>query len=205
MLATLAVAPGVGAQVLDCCAAPGGKTSYLAEMMQNTGRVHAWDVHEHRVELIQTQADRLRLYNIRPAVRDATVFIERLEGTMDAVLLDAPCSGSGVMDSKPDIKYRLTPEGLSSLVELQKTLLDTCCQYVKPGGVLVYATCSIIPEENVMQVDRFLEEHPEFMMDRLPDAIPEEIRALEEEHGLQLLPHRDNVEGFFIARMRREK
>ena len=205
MLAALAVSPRVGAQVLDCCAAPGGKTCYLAEMMQNTGRVHAWDLHEHRVALIQAQADRLRLYNIRPAVRDAAAPIERLEGTMDAVLLDAPCSGSGVMDSKPDIKYRLTPEDLTSLVSLQETLLDTCSQYVKPRGILVYATCSLLKEENEMQVARFLTKHPEFEMDELPEGIPEEFHTLAGEHGVQLLPHRDATEGFFFARLRRTR
>ncbi len=203
MLAALALAPGVGAQVLDCCAAPGGKTCYLAERMQNTGRIHAWDVHEHRVDLIRAQAERLRLYNIRPAVRDSTVFLERFEGMMDAVLLDAPCSGTGVMDSKPDIKYRLTQDGLSSLVSLQETLLSVNSRYVKPGGVLVYATCSILPQENERQIERFLESHPEFTPDDLPETIPATYREQKGPFGLQLLPHRDGLEGFFIARLRR--
>ena len=203
MMAALALKPGVGAQVLDCCAAPGGKTCYLAEMMQNTGRIHAWDLHEHRVELIRAQAERLRLYNIRPAVRDSSQFMERLEGMMDAVLLDAPCSGTGVMDNKPDIKYRLTPESLASLVALQEQLLDVNSRYVKPGGVMVYATCSVLPKENERQIERFLKTHPEFALDLLPDTIPSDMRGLVGAHGLQLLPFRDGMEGFFIARMRR--
>ncbi len=203
MLAVLALAPGAGATVLDCCAAPGGKTMYAAELMQNTGRVHAWDVHEHRVDLIYAQAERLRLYNIRPAVRDATVYQERFEQTMDLVLLDAPCSGSGVMDNKPDIKYRLTPEGLEHLAALQSKLLDVNARYVKPGGVLVYATCSLLPQENEEQIKLFLSAHPEFSLDELPLDFPERFRPLYGEHGLQLLPHRDGVEGFFIARMKR--
>ena len=203
MMTAMAVAPAAGMTVLDCCAAPGGKTSLMAEMMQNTGRVHAWDVHEHRVDLIYAQAERLRLYNIRPAVRDATVYQERFDQTMDAVLLDAPCSGTGVMDNKPDIKYRLTPEGLEELIALQARLLKTNARYVKPGGVLVYATCSLLPQENMEQVRNFLAAHDDFQLDALPAGIPENFRDKQGEFGLQLLPHEDQVDGFFIARLKR--
>ncbi len=204
ILAASALAPAIGARVLDCCAAPGGKTCFLAEQMQNTGRIHAWDVHEHRIRLLEAQLERLRLYNVRPAVRDASIHQERFDGEMDAVLIDAPCSGTGVMGEKPDVKYRLNSEGLNSLVEIQARLLESCSRYVKPGGTLVYATCSIMPEENSRQIERFLENHPEFKLDSLPDSIPGRFRELAGPHGLQLLPHRDGVEGFFIARMVRE-
>ena len=203
MMAVLALEPKVGMTVLDVCAAPGGKTALIAELMQNTGRVHAWDVHAHRVELIYAQAERLRLYNIRPAVRDATVYVERFDQMMDAVLLDAPCSGTGVMDNKPDIKYRLTPQGLEDLIDLQAKLLQVNAQYVKPGGTLVYATCSLLPQENAQQVKSFLQAHPEFDLLPLPDSIPAEIAEMQGEYGLQTLPHRDDIDGFFIARMRR--
>lgn len=204
MLTVLALSPKVGATVLDCCAAPGGKTCYMAELMQNTGRVHAWDLHEHRVDLIYAQAERLRLYNIRPAVRDAAIYQERFDMTMDAVLLDAPCSGTGVMDNKPDIKYRLTPEGLQELITLQSQLLETNAKYVKPGGTLVYSTCSILPQENERQIKLFLSANPDFVLDEMPLDFPEEYKAHYGEFGVQLLPHRDGVEGFFIARMRRK-
>lgn len=144
-----------GMQVLDCCAAPGGKASYLAEMMGGTGRVYAWDVHEHRVDLIRAQARRLGLENLRPAVRDATRLKEDLVERMDAVLLDAPCTGLGVMLEKPDVKYRHQPEDLQALVEIQKKLLDTCCQYVKKGGVMVYSTCSILKKKTKRRQRRF--------------------------------------------------
>ena len=205
MLAAQALGVRPGMQVLDCCAAPGGKTAYIAEQMNGTGRVYAWDVHEHRVNLIRAAARRLGLDNIRPAVRDATAPKEDLFGTMDAVLLDAPCSGLGVMDSKPDIKYRATPDSVQELTELQAKLLDACCQYVKKGGVMVYSTCSILPEENGEQIRAFLERHPEFALSPLPESIPERFRERYGDTGLQLLPHRDGVEGFFIARMRRVK
>lgn len=205
MLAAQAVDARRGMQILDCCAAPGGKTAYLAEEMAGTGRVYAWDVHDHRVALIRAMAHRLRLDNVRPVVRDAAVVKDELIGTMDAVLLDAPCSGLGVMDNKPDIKLRATRESVDGLVQLQEKLLDSCCQYVKKGGTLVYSTCSMLPEENEEQMHRFLQRHPEFVLAPLPAAIGEEFRSLYGENGLQLLPHRDGVEGFFIARLRRVK
>ncbi|MBR5110922.1 MAG: 16S rRNA (cytosine(967)-C(5))-methyltransferase RsmB [Clostridia bacterium] len=205
MLAAQAVNVRAGMQVLDCCAAPGGKTAYLAESMGGAGRVYAWDLHEHRVTLIRAMMRRLRLENVRPAVRDAAVLKEDLAGAMDAVLLDAPCSGLGVMDDKPDIKYRATPESVRELKETQEKLLDTCCQYVKRNGTLVYSTCSVLPEENGEQVKRFLEKHPEFTLAPLPETIDQRFRKEYTETGLQLLPHRDGVEGFFIARMKRIK
>ncbi|MBQ7656979.1 MAG: 16S rRNA (cytosine(967)-C(5))-methyltransferase RsmB [Clostridia bacterium] len=205
MLAAQAVNVKRGMQVLDCCAAPGGKTAYMAEQMTGTGRVYAWDVHEHRVTLIRAMAHRLHLENVRPVVRDASVLKDDLISSMDAVLLDAPCSGLGVMDNKPDIKYRATPESVKELTGIQEKLLDTCCQYVKRNGTLVYSTCSVLPEENGEQVKRFLQKHPEFVLSPLPDAIDEKFRKEYTDTGLQLLPHRDGVEGFFIARMRRIK
>lgn len=204
MLAAEAVDAGCGMNVLDCCAAPGGKTAYMAEKMQNTGRVQAWDMHEHRVELIRKMTERLRIYNVRPMVRDATVPREQLEKTMDAVLLDAPCSGTGVLHDKPDAKYRLNEERLVGLKETQRKLMDTCSSYVKPGGVFVYATCSILPEENAEQVEGFLRDHQDFELSPLPETIPESFREQAGHFGLQLLPGADGMDGFFIARMVRK-
>lgn len=207
ILAAMAVAPKRGQTVLDACAAPGGKTAYLAAMMQGTGRVHAWDVHEHRVEMIRGMTRRLRLDSVRPAVRDATQVKEDWIASIDAVLLDAPCSGLGVMLAKPDVKNRRTPETIQPLVQLQKELLDACCQYVKPGGVLVYATCTILPEENSGQVLAFLKEHADFALDPegLRAALPADIADRIANGMLQLQAHRDGTEGFFIARMRRKQ
>lgn len=203
MMAAEAVQPKLGAQVLDACAAPGGKTAYLAEMLQGTGRVQAWDIYEHRVDLIKAMAERLRHYNIRPAMRDALVYREQLEGLMDAVLIDAPCTGTGVLDEKPDLRHHLNEESLKELTGIQSQLLDTCCRYVKSGGTLVYSTCSILKEENAQRVETFLENHPEFSIDALPDSIPQSLKERAGPYGLQLLPYRDKVEGFFISRMKR--
>ena len=202
MMVCQAMEPGRGKQLLDCCAAPGGKTCYLAELMSGTGRVQAWDIHEHRVELISAQAKRLGLENIRPCVRDATKPREALYQSMDGVLLDAPCSGLGVMAEKPDIKLRITEESVKGLIELQKVLLDTVCEYVKEGGMLVYSTCSVLKEENELQTEAFLKRHPEYEAVSLPESIPERFRRYEKT-GLQLLEYRDGVEGFYICRMRR--
>ncbi len=204
MMACLAMNVKRGMRVLDCCAAPGGKTCCLAEMMGGTGRIQAWDKHEHRVALIEAQAKRLGLEeNVRPMVRDATKRREDLFRTMDAVLLDAPCSGLGVMAEKPDIKLRVTEESVRELTALQAKLLDTVCEYVREGGTLVYSTCSVLREENRDQTDAFLARHSEFELLPLPETVPESFRE-REERGLQLLEHRDGTEGFYICRMRRK-
>ncbi len=195
------VAPGM--RVLDACAAPGGKTCYMAETMQGTGRVFAWELHEKRAMLLEAAKHRLQLENVRISIRDAALPKPDFEGTMDAVLLDAPCTGLGVLTNKPDLKYRLQPEDVTAIVTQQQKLLNALSLFVKPGGVLVYSTCSILPEENVEQVKAFLESHPEFSIQFLPTSYPENLRALQTPYGLQLFAHRDEVEGFFIARLRR--
>ena len=203
ILCALAADVKRGNQVIDCCAAPGGKTAFMAEVLAGTGRVFAWDLHEHRVELLRSMARRLHLDNVRPVVRDSTVFKADLEQTADVVLLDAPCSGLGVADDKPDIKYHVTEQTLDSLLKTQEKLLNTCSQYVKRGGTLVYSTCSILPQENKEQVKKFLDTHPDFVMDSLPKSIPEQFTQYADEYGLQLFQYRDDIEGFFIARMKR--
>ena len=204
MMAGLAMYGKRGKQVLDCCAAPGGKTCYLAEIMAGTGRVQAWDIHEHRIALVEAQAKRLGLENVRPMVRDAMKRREDLIQSMDAVLLDAPCTGLGMLAEKPDIKLRVTEDSLQELTEIQARMLDTVCQYVKDGGTLVYSTCSILPEENEMQAEAFLQRHPEFEAVDLPDTVPDKYRQYRKT-GLQLLEYRDGVEGFYVCRMRRRR
>lgn len=203
MLACLAMNVKRGQQILDCCAAPGGKSSYMAEMMNGTGRIQAWDIHEHRTELIQAQARRLGLENIRPMARDATKLREEMAGTMDGVLLDAPCSGLGFLAQKPDLKLRVTEESIRELTALQAKLLDTVSAYVKPGGTLVYSTCSILKDENERQAEAFLQKHPEFEEAELPETIPQKYLK-RKGRGLQLLEYRDGAEGFYLIRMRRK-
>ena len=172
--------------------------------MQGTGRVSAWDQHEHRVELIRAAARRLELDNIRAQVRDAAKPMESMELAMDAVLVDAPCSGLGVMGDKPDIKYRLTGATIDALVPVQKAILNACASCVRPGGLLVYSTCTLLPEENEKQIEAFLNLHPEFAPDGDDRWLPEQLRPHYKDGCIQILPGRDGIEGFFIARLRRK-
>ena len=203
-MACLAAAPRRGSMVLDACAAPGGKSCYMAELMDGTGRVQAWEIREHRTKLIEAQVKRLGLDNVRPMTRDASVLREDLIRTMDVVLLDAPCSGTGEMHDKPDSKYRMQEENFQELIALQKAMLDTVCEYVKEGGTLVYSTCSVLRDENEKQIASFLERHVEFEVVPLPECIPERIRAAYGT-GVQLLPGVNAAGGFYICRMRRKR
>ena len=203
MLAAQAVEARPGMQLLDACAAPGGKTCLMAEQMGTSGRVYAWDVYPHRVELIRAAARRLSLENVRPAVHDARKGQPSLELAMDAVLVDAPCSGLGVIQDKPDIKYRLKEEDFESILPLQREILENCSHFVRVGGRLVYSTCTILPEENEAQVSAFLSRHPEFEPDTDDSWLPEALRGKSADGMLTILPHRDGMAGFFIARMRR--
>lgn len=205
MLAAEAVQAKPGMRVLDACAAPGGKTAYMAEVMQDTGRVFAWEVHEKRAALLDAMKKRLKLENVRVSIRDALTPKPDMESTLDAVLLDAPCTGLGVIGEKPDLKYRLREESIPEIVKTQEQLLDTVSRYVKPGGTLVYSTCSILPEENTEQIDKFLQAHTNFSIQPLPTTYPEAFRQHQTASGLQLLPHRDGVEGFFIAKLQRQR
>ena len=134
-------------------------------------------------------------------MKDALVPREDLLESFDKILIDAPCSGIGVMWEKPDVKYRHNLESISSLVEEQRNILEVCSKYVKPGGVLVYSTCSILQKENQQQVAHFLENHDDFAMVSFPQNFPEKLAKKTTELGLQLLPTEDEVEGFFIARL----
>ena len=194
-----------GWHVLDACAAPGGKTAILSEMMNDTGRVYAWDNHTHRVDLIRGTVNRLKIENVRPAVKDAAVPRAEMNMTLDAALIDAPCSGTGVMLEKPDVKYRVTPEGVASLMRTQSDILDAIAPMVKVGGTLVYSTCSILPGENEMQVRAFLDRHPEYEVVHMGEELPRVLAAHEGETGLQMFAHRDGTDGFYVCRMRRVK
>ena len=200
--ACLAASPRRGSMVLDACAAPGGKACYMAELMDGTGRVQAWELRPHRVDLIAAQVKRLQIDNIRPMQRDATVFREDQVEAFDVVLLDAPCTGTGEMHNKPDSKYRIKEDSIAELTRTQHDMLETVSRYVRPGGILVYSTCSVLRDENEKQIRSFLERHPEFTVQPLPDCIPERIRS-DYDVGVQLLPGINASGGFYICRMRK--
>ena len=188
-----------GWRVLDACAAPGGKSAYLAQEMDNKGSVTALDIHQHRVELIDKTVRRLGAVIVAPKAQDAAQFRADWQEKMDAVLIDAPCSGLGVISGKPEIKYQHTPDDIRRLTVTQGRILDTCARYVKPGGRLMYCTCTFMKEENEDVVQAFLSRHPEFTLEPFEDRVPENLRARAATGMLQLWPHTDHTDGFFMA------
>ncbi|MBE6954590.1 MAG: 16S rRNA (cytosine(967)-C(5))-methyltransferase RsmB [Ruminococcaceae bacterium] len=198
-LAALAADLKPGMQVLDCCSAPGGKSFAAAMQMKNEGSIISCDIHPHKIKLIQAGADRLGLTCIAPEVQDASNRREEWLGKMDAVIADVPCSGLGVIRKKPDIRYKdLKP--LQRLPEVQMAILRNQADYVRPGGVLVYSTCTILPRENERIVRRFLEERNDFTLEPVP--VPAGMDG-ENDGMLTLYPHLHDTDGFFISRMRR--
>lgn len=189
-MASLALDPIPGERVLDMCAAPGGKTTHMAELMENKGEILAWDIHPHKVELILKNAARLGISIIKAEAHDARIPDERYFGCFDKVMADVPCSGLGILRKKPDIKWQRTEEDIASLAAVQTEILENAARCVKDGGALLYCTCTINRAENEDVVEAFLQNHPEFS----PDG---EARTL--------LPHRDNTDGFFFAKLRKRQ
>ena len=162
MLAVEAVNPAPGQVIIDMCAAPGGKSFAMAGLMQNTGKILAYDIHPHRVELINQTKKRLGFTNIHSEVRDATTFDPSLSSLADTVLVDAPCTGFGTIRKHPEIKYNRNQQDITQMAALQATILANAARYVKPGGKLVYCTCTITNEENTDNAKQFLQNHHNF-------------------------------------------
>ena len=197
--AILAAAPEPGMRVLDCCAAPGGKSFAAAIAMDNQGEILSCDLHPHKKKLIQAGADRLGLDIIHPKTADGKVFREEWADAFDLVLVDAPCSGLGVIRKKPDIRYK-DPAPLASLPEVQLSILRNASRYVRPGGTLIYSTCTLLCRENEEVVDGFLADHPDYRPESflLPDPLGQIDAGM-----VTLWPHRHGTDGFFICKMRK--
>ena len=191
-----------GMQILDVCAAPGGKATHAAEKLQGTGQVLARDLTEYKVDFLLENADRLQLSNLWAEEWDACVFDESKEEWADVLFCDAPCSGLGIMGKKRDIKYRLTPDSLKDVCKLQRQILETVWRYVKKDGILMYSTCTINKEENEKQVQWIVENLP-FEVVSIRNELPEEVKADESEYGLQLLPGVHETDGFFLCKLKR--
>ena len=181
--------PKQGENVLDACSAPGGKTTYIAELMKNSGNIEAWDIHEHRTKLVEKNAQRLGIKIIYTHVKDATKYDETLNEKFDKILLDVPCLGIGVIKRKPDIKWQRKVEDIKEITETQKTILNNCSQYLKKGGDLVYSTCSIFEEENEDIIKEFLEKNCNF-----------EIKS---NTIINIIPD-DEKDGFFICKLHKK-
>lgn len=183
-----------GETVFDLCSAPGGKAFTIAQSMQNTGCVRAFDIYQSRVDLIKNGAKRLGLDNVYTYLSDATIFNENY-GMADRVLCDVPCSGLGIIRRKPEIRFKKSAE-IDNLPEIQYSILCNATKYLKDGGRLVYSTCTLNPKENDEICNRFLEEHPEF---EAVKVLPELRRYSENDKYLTLMPHIHSTDGFFVA------
>ena len=195
MLACRALGDMTGKRVLDACSAPGGKSAYLASLMKNDIQLTCFELHAHRKELLDKTLARLHV-TAETFEKDAAVFDPVYEASFDGVLIDVPCSGLGLLGDKPDIRYSKSDADIIALVSIQREILNTCARYVKAGGVLVYATCTISRRENEEQLEAFLKTHPAFQLEQIPIAV-------ENDGQVQLLPHVHSTDGFYIARMRR--
>ncbi|KAB2954470.1 16S rRNA (cytosine(967)-C(5))-methyltransferase RsmB [Heliorestis acidaminivorans] len=201
--------PQPGETIIDACSAPGGKTTHLAELSKDEGTIHAWDIHPHKLGLIRQNCERLGINSVTISRVDAQEPPKDLHGQVDRILVDAPCSGLGVLRRKPELRYRITEKDIISLKSLQAKILDGLAPLLRSGGILVYSTCTIEPEENFQQVKDFLQRHPDFEADELLPYIPELDFSEEEKRQIdkgfwQILPHRYQTDGFFVARLRRK-
>ena len=198
-LAVQAVGAEPGMRVLDCCAAPGGKSFACAISMNNQGQVISCDLHPHKKKLIQAGADRLGLSIVTPMTADGKVFRPEWENAFDRVIVDAPCSGLGVIRKKPDIRYK-DPAPLEDLPQVQRAILNNAARYVRPGGVLLYSTCTLLRRENEEVVRDFLSGHPGF---RGEDVMFPGPVGTSKQGMMTLWPHRHGTDGFFICKLRK--
>lgn len=197
-LPVLLLDPRPGDRIMDLCAAPGGKTTLIGELVDNRGSVIAVDKYEHKLNLIRLSCDRLGITSVETITADSST----LEvAPVDKVLVDAPCSGLGVLRKKPDLRWKREPEDIPHLVLLQENLMENAARLVKPGGILVYSTCTTEPEENESLVKAFLGRHPEFQLDNASQFVNKSV--VTDDGFVQTFPHRDHIDGSFAARLKK--
>ncbi|WP_027623411.1 16S rRNA (cytosine(967)-C(5))-methyltransferase RsmB [Clostridium lundense] len=187
--------------VLDLCSAPGGKTTHICEIMNNTGKVLAFDIHENKLSLIKENADRLGIKNILLDTMDATIYNNKFEKKADRVLIDVPCSGLGIIRKKPEIKYTKNIKDLKSIVEVQRKILINAARYINDSGIILYSTCTLNKEENEENIKWFIDKFPEFKVEpvfygNLDNLIYNDLGTV------TVLPN-DSMDGFFIAKLRK--
>ncbi len=200
-LVTYLLEPQPGEVIVDACAAPGGKTTHIAELMQDTGTIWAIDRTPSRLKKVRQNCDRLQLKSVKILEGDSREQ-SQFNGSVDRVLLDAPCSGLGTLHRRADLRWRQTPENAIELARLQRQLLDACASWVKPGGVLVYATCTVNEIENEGVVQAFLDSHDDWCIETPASESP--VAPLASLEGwIRVFPHRHNMDGFFMVKLRR--
>ena len=199
------VAPRRTDMVVDFCAGAGGKTLMLGALMRSLGRIYAFDVSARRLARLKPRLARSGLSNVQPALiqNERDTHVKRLAGKIDRVLVDAPCSGFGTLRRNPDLKWRQTPEGMDELTAKQARILASAATMVKAGGRIVYATCSVLPEENEAIVESFLAAHPQFALGNAAVELAKAGIALDTGPLLKLYPHRHGCDGFFAAVLER--
>lgn len=202
----LLVQPKRGELVVDFCAGAGGKTLQLGAMMRSTGRLYAFDVSEKRLAKLKPRMARAGLSNVHPVLiaHEADAKVKRLAGKADRVLVDAPCTGLGTLRRNPDLKWRQSPEAVAEMTAKQAAILAAAARLVRPGGRLVYATCSLLAEENDAIVDGFLAAHPEFQAVSAQEVLARQGVEIETGERLRLLPHVHDTDGFFAAVLERK-
>lgn len=204
-LIPLVLNPKANEKILDACSSPGGKTSYIAELMNNQGQIEAWDIHEHRVKLVDEVAQRLGITIIETEVKNATIEEKKYFETFDKILLDVPCLGLGVIKRKPDIKWRRKKEDILEITKVQKAILQNCSHYLKIGGEIVYSTCSILKEENEGIIEKFLEDNKNFEIEKLSNIKEEFFKKFVEKETFIQVYQNENTDGFFICKLKKIK
>lgn len=198
------LSPMPGERVLDCCSAPGGKTTHLAEKMKNQGEIIAWDLHEHRLKLVEENAKRMGISIIKTEKKDATILEKQYVNQFDKVLLDVPCLGFGVLKRKPDIKWQRKQEDIAIIKEIQKQILTIGAKYLKKEGTLLYATCSLLLEENETIILEFLKENDFEIVEIDKNRVPEKFQKYtENKQWIKILPNTD-TDGFFMCLLRKK-
>ncbi len=206
MLVADALDPKPHAKVLDVCAAPGGKTTHLAQVMGNCGEIFAHDIYEHKLKLINENAARLGITSIKASCQDATTLKSAYEPqSFDYILVDAPCTGLGIMRRHPEAKLTKKPEDLDAIIQIQQTILEQVADLLKVGGTLVYSTCTVNRKENDKMVEQFIKKYPDYQLDQtLANRLPAVLKDKASSGMLQLLPGEFDTDGFFIAALVRQ-
>ncbi len=200
-----ALDPQKGQMIMDLCAAPGGKSGHIAEMMENEGEIYSFDIHEHKTALIEANAKRLGVDIIKTSARDSSKADQSFFEKADAVLADVPCSGLGIIHKKPDIKWGFDLQGQKELATLQYKILEAGGKYVKKGGTLVYSTCTVSHTENMDVVEKFLTNHNDFELCGFEEILPDEYKKASAKEGyIQFYPTDGGMDGFFICKMKRK-